>query len=176
MSTPTTHTCPGCQVTLPALDGPTHAYIGASAECWAVYTALTAAQQSPVAPTPFAPLIVDAYAAQHPGVPSPQSVQSVAVHLITLHGVLERNVPPQKAVWLRQRSLRAKFGPKHDRFHWLRPPDLAGSTTIADVAAADSAQERARTADAFVHDVWHRWAAVHAPTIAAWYDTFVVVD
>ena len=29
--------CPGCQAPLPALDGPTHRYIGASPACWAIY-------------------------------------------------------------------------------------------------------------------------------------------
>jgi len=176
MSLTPTHICPGCQVRLPASDGPTHAYIGASPECWALYTTLSAAQQPLLAPAPFASLLVDAYAAQHPGVPSPQSIQSVAVHLITLHGVLDREVSPQKAVWLRQRPLRAKFGPKHDRFHWLHPPDFAGSKTVADVAAPGTPQERAQAAGEFVRDVWQRWAALHAPTIVAWYDQFVVLD
>ncbi len=50
---------------------------------------------------PFAPLLTDAYAAQHPGVPSPQAIRSVAVHLLTLYGVLVRGVPPKNALQIR---------------------------------------------------------------------------
>ena len=37
-------------------------------------------------------LTVDAYAIQHPGKPSAQSIQSVCVHLISLYASLEREI------------------------------------------------------------------------------------
>ncbi|HLF87607.1 MAG TPA: DUF5946 family protein [Anaerolineales bacterium] len=86
-----TLSCPGCRALLPDIDGPTHRYIGASPACWGIYTALTGGGEPPMAPAPSNTLIVDAYAAQHPGTPSPQSIQSVAVHLIALYGVLEKH-------------------------------------------------------------------------------------
>jgi hypothetical protein len=67
-------------------DGPTHRYISASPACWAICTTFGAGEP-PVAPSPLRELLVDAYA-PHPGVPSDQAIQSVAVHLITLYGVL----------------------------------------------------------------------------------------
>jgi hypothetical protein len=67
--------CPGCRAPLPPVDGPTHRYIGASPACWALYTALQSGGDPPLAPAPANALLVDAYAAQHPGAPSPQATQ-----------------------------------------------------------------------------------------------------
>ena len=51
-------------------------------------------------------LLADAYAAQHPGVPGPQAIQSVAIHLLVLEGVFNRGVAPENAQWVRRRALR----------------------------------------------------------------------
>ena len=108
--------CSGCRAELPRLAGPTHRYIGASPVCWKIFTNLLNAGDPPVTPAPLNALIEDAYAAQHPGTLSAQAVQSVAVHLLTLHGVLVGEVKPAGALWIRRRALRAKGMPKRDRF------------------------------------------------------------
>jgi hypothetical protein len=166
--------CPGCCAELAvSTDAVGHAYIGASPECWTVYSLLVLARPPPLAPLPLAPLLVDAYAAQHPGTPSPQAIQSVAVHLLVLHGVLELGQPADKCVWLRQRALRTKFGPKHERFQWLTPPEFRGSITVASIAAQATPAERSHTAAEYITQIWQIWSALHAPIIAAWYDTYV---
>ena len=123
--TPRLEPCPGCGALYPPSEGATHPYIGASAGCWALHGPMSAGQQpderllaeSRVPSRPVrhgaaasaargASLLVDAYAAQHPGVPSPQSIQSVAVHLLTLHGVLRRGLDPSRALWIRLRAVR----------------------------------------------------------------------
>ena len=167
--------CPGCGALLPALDGPTHRYIGASPACWAIYTALMV-DEPPLAPTPSSPLLVDAYAAQHPGLPSPQSIQSVAVHLLTLYGVLVRGAAPAAALQIRLRAVGAMDGAKgarkHGRYTWLTPPLFAGSLTVAQVAQGPTAQERATLAERYVREVWACWAPRYGATIARWYDEF----
>ena len=168
--------CPGCGATLPRVIGPTHRYIGASPACWAIYTALSNAGEPPIAPTPARALIVDAYAAQHPGTPSPQAIQSVAVHLLALYGVFVRGVDPGTALWIRRRALREHNGRKHGRFQWLTPPDFAGSLTVADIAQAPTPPARAELAGRYVEEVWACWSESHVATIAAWYDRFVVSD
>ncbi len=91
--------CPGCCAGLPPLDGPTHRYIGASPACWAIFANLFNAGEPPLAPGPLNGLIGDAYAAQYPGTPSEQAIQSVAVHLLALYGVLNLgNVPGEAQV------------------------------------------------------------------------------
>ena len=86
-------------------------------------------------PVPFDALLVDAYAAQHPGTPSDQAIQSVAVHLITLCGVLERGVPLSDALWLRQRARRGSLEARGRRSSWLTPPAFDGRLTIAAIAS-----------------------------------------
>lgn len=165
--------CPGCGALLAPSAGPTHRYIGASPACWAIFTALGVGEP-PVAPTPLRELLVDAYAAQHPGVPSDQAIQSVAVHLITLYGVLVRGHAPGDALALRTRPLREQTSSKRGRFRWLTPPDLTGTVTVAAIAAAPDAQTRATLVDACVRSVWAAWAPQYETTIAGWYERSVL--
>lgn len=176
MQTTNVEVCPDCGASLPRFDGPTHRYIGASPSCWALFSALVNGGEPPLAPAPLNGLITDAYAAQHPGTPSPQAIQSVAVHLLTLYGVLVRGVRPEQAHWIRQRSLRGGRTPKHDRFAWLTSPSFHGKLTLATIAQAPTPGARAAVAADYVREVWELWAAGHEPTIARWYDTYVVPD
>jgi hypothetical protein len=165
--------CPGCGAALPPSDGPIHRYIGASASCWAIYTALGVGEP-PVAPSPLRELLVDAYAAQHPGVPSEQAIQSVAVHLIALYGVLVRGHVPGDGVALRTRPLREQTGSKRGRFRWLTPPDFTRTVTVTAIATAPTPAARAALVDDCVRSVWAAWAPGYEATIAEWYERYVV--
>lgn len=164
--------CPGCGARLPVVAGPTHRYIGASPACWAIFSALQNGGEPPLAPAPHLALLTDAYAAQHPGVPSPQSIQSVAVHLITLHGILTRGMAPAQALWLRQATLRGRERDRQPRFHWLTPPDLTQGITVADIVAGATPTARTDLVRRYVDEVWAAWSPHHA-TVAAWYARFV---
>jgi hypothetical protein len=158
---------------LPKIDGPTHRYIEASPACWAIYTNLTGAGEPPLASSRLSGLVVDAYAAQHPGTPSDQSIQSVAVHLLVLYGVLVRGQPPDRALWLRRRPLRDGKIPKHSRFRWLASPSFEGSLTVADIAQAPTPEARAEVAGQYVEQVWSLWAKEHLKTVVGWYEKYV---
>lgn len=132
--------------------------------------------EPPIAPTPAFAQMVDAYAAQHPGTPSNQATQSVAVHLIALYAVFVKGTDLGRLVWVRQRALRAKPDEKHGRFQWLTPPDFTGSLNVADIANSATPQSRAELVVRYVRDMWEVWARVHAATVAKWYDEFVVKD
>lgn len=168
--------CPGCGASLPATDGPTHRYIGASAACWAIYSGMFNGGEPPVAPTPALAQVVDAYAAQHPGIPSDQATQSVAVHLIALYAVFVRGTDVGRLIWVRQRALRAKPGRKHARFEWLTPPEFSGSLNVAQIAAAATPAARTELVERYVREVWELWARAHAATVERWYEAFVVKD
>jgi Family of unknown function (DUF5946) len=156
--------CPGCGVVLRGRDGPTHAYLGASAACWNLYQRLA----RPGGPQPDSArvrrLLQGAYAAQHPGVPQRRAVQSVAVHLMDLCLLLERDgedhrlepvlgrTPPRKTLDL----------------HWLEPPAARGSTTVVDALQADAG--RAASIEAWAREVWAAWEPHHA-TVRGWLDT-----
>jgi len=161
---------------LPKLSGPTHRYIGASPACWAIFSELLNAGEPPLAPAPTNALIGDAYAAQHPGALSDQAIQSVAVHLLVLHGVIARGVDPASALWLRRRALRDERVPRRGRFRWLDPPSFEGSPTVSDVARGQDPLERAEMARQYVRGVWSLWRAEHGRIISEYYDAYVVPD
>jgi hypothetical protein len=129
-----------------------------------------------MASSPMNLLLVDAYAAQHPGKPSAQSIQSVAVHTLVLYGVLEDGVAPQNALWLRRRALRARRGAKHELYVWLEPPDLTRTLTIIDVAGQPTPQTRTNRAGDYVRGVWGSWARRHGDQFSEWYDLYVRPD
>jgi hypothetical protein len=163
-----------------------HRYLGASSSCWALQTALLIGETGEIDLSRHVPrsvalspetakgvssvgtsLMIDAYAAQHPGVPSPQSIQSVGLHLLTLHGVIERGVASEHALWIRRRPLRWK-----GVFRWLEPPDLRHTMTVADVALASPA-DRVMALATYSGSVYDAWAAPYRDVIASWYDRYV---
>lgn len=166
--------CPDCGAALPKIAGPTHRYVGGTAACWALFTSLVNAGEPPLAPAPLNHLITDAYMAQHHGVPSPQASQSVAVHLLTLYGVLECGVAPERALWIRQRAVRPPAKTRHQQFPWLEPPDLVGSATLAAIVGLPTPETRTALAERYVRDIWARWSSRHHATVAQWYDTYVL--
>ena len=150
---------------MPEIEGPTHRYLGASPGCWAVYGEVLEKEYGDyLRYAPVHRLTVDAYAAQHPGVPSPQSIQSVAVHLIRLHLVLERGLRPERAnaamQWTVSRS---------KRFVWLDPPVSLGEITILDVRDAKDPDEHIERVREWARLEWEAWAP-HHETVRRWAD------
>jgi len=111
---------------------------------------------------PVHTLTVDAYAAQHPGKPSPEVIQSVAVHLVGLYVILERGFELHKAS--RVTSEAAAY---RTRYGWLEPPDLTACLTIQDAAAADSLARHEDRVWEWARSVWDAWTPHHA-TIKNW--------
>lgn len=144
-------TCPGCGLRSGVTGGPTHAYIGASAGCWARYGELLAQGMG-------GQLAVDTYAAQHPGVEQRRASQSVAVHLISICAALERGSPAHHAVPLIRRALASRAV-----WPWLPLESPVGSITVADVL------DRGATVEEWAGDVWHAWEP-HHDTVRAWLD------
>jgi hypothetical protein len=107
-------------------------------------------------------LCFDAYAAQHPGTPGPQAIQSVAGHLLRLYAQLERGASAARAHLLIERVTR-----NEDQLHWLSPPSFAGALTVGHVLAHldapyDAGHEWARS-------VWQAWAP-HHDQVRIWHD------
>lgn len=153
--------CPACGLLLPPHDGPVHPYIGASPACWAQYGQLLACEYGPLGMPAVHRLTVDAYAVQHPGVLERRSVQSVALHLIALHLVLDRGEAPQHVTGLLGRLL-----PRLPELRWLPPPQPNGTLTVRDVVTADP-RDHARAVTAWARDVWDAWT-LHHPVVIAW--------
>jgi hypothetical protein len=176
--------CPGCAASYPRFEGATHPSIGASAACWAVHAAVLAGSQpsrallatSTVLTVRHADeathqnarvLLLDAYAAQHHGVPSPQAIQSVAVHLLVLHGVLARGVAPEAALWIRRQAVRRKAV-----YAWLTPPPSDAALSLRHCFPGRGI-DRPRSLAAYVSSVYDAWQSVHSRQLDAWYNACV---
>jgi hypothetical protein len=141
---------------VPNVDGPTHAYIGASAGCWATWGELQARAYADPALAAVLPLAVDAYAAQHPGIEGRRQAQSAWVHLASICAILERGVAPAEGIRLKQHLVR-----DDPVFAWLDPPVEPGPLTVLDVAAADPG-DVGDVVRRWAASVWAAWSAHHA--------------
>ena len=163
--------CFGCGAMVPDIDGPTHRYLGASPGCWEAYGKLLARGYGDDGGDGGAGgtvhrLSVDAYAAQHPGVPGKQSSQSVAGHLFVLCLVLERSVDPAFATPAIKQFIEKN---KERGFAWLEPPPSLGDLTVLDVIEATGAAERNRRVMRWAESVWQAWKPHHGK-VRAWAD------
>ena len=128
----------------------------ASPGCWAAYTGLLGSSLAGMdLPSPHGSLTFDAYAVQHPGTPNPQATQSVWVHLIALHLVLERGWPAAQLVRIRRLGAEAPH-----TWSWLVPPPSMGAVTAIDVATA-SRTDAAEAVRGWVEGSWAAWAMHH---------------
>lgn len=147
--------CDGCGALVPDVTWPMHRYVGASPGCWAIYAEVAGGGLLPPLRAPFGALIVDAYMAQHPGVPGPQSTQSVWVHLIALQLVLESGWPTSQLS-----RIRKAVGDLFPDLTWLEPPAARGEVTFPDLDAA-SGGPLDDLAARWVEGVWDAWAIHH---------------
>ena len=180
--------CPGCGALFPPHEGPVHRYIGASAGCWALMNwsvmnvndeETDILRQSRVPDTyisiPELPsalsldaLIGDAYGVQHHGDDSPQAIQSVAVHLLNLYGIITgRTTRPR---WPIERALRIKCP-----FHKLEPPAPGSALTIRHLFSGGGVEVPVSRSQ-YVYSVYDAWINLHIATIENWYEEFVVSD
>lgn len=157
--------CPGCGIVLARRDGPRHAYLGASAACWALYQRLSSPSTIRREASRVRRLMNDAYAAQHPGVEQVRSVQSVAVHLMDLCVLLERDGRVR-----RQAPELGRAAPRRALdLHWLEPPESRGSMTVVDALGREFGDERDARVEAWAAEVWAAWEPHHA-TVRRWLD------
>ena len=100
------------------------------------------------------------HAPQHPGEPSPQSIRSVAVHLVGLHLQLERQTPTEGLYAARQRIASLGKEGKLDLM-WLEPPTSMGGVTVLRALETEDAEEYGKVAREWAESVWEAWSAYH---------------
>jgi len=177
--------CPGCGALFLEHDGPTHRYIGASAGCWALFTwsvmtkhagstdlVGTSRTFDTVVPLPisrngaaFDSLLGDAYGVQHHGDESPQAIQSVAVHLLNIHGIISGETT--RPGWALRRALRTR-----GVFQKLQPPPLGSALTIRHLFPGGGVTIPV-TPTQYVLSVYEAWMALHGSTVNQWYEQYV---
>ena len=154
--------CPGCSGLFPDIEGPAHRYMASSAGCWAAFGEVLAREYSDRAYFQIHRLTVDAYAAQHPGQPSPQSIKSVGVHLIRLYLLLECGLEMEQA----NRAMLI-INREKENFIWLDPPSLPASINVSDIYQAKTVEQHRQLVREWALDVWNSWSA-HHETICHW--------
>jgi uncharacterized protein DUF5946 len=149
--------CPGCGLTLPKYEGPTHQrYIHASPGCWNVYTQVLAREYADaVLFGQVHRLTVDTYSVQHSGGAHPD--KSIVGHLCGLHLVLERSIKAEAAGPLMKQVI-----DRVESWPHFEPPAVEWSLTIADVASAKSMADHIDAVRRWSAEVWKGWSASHA--------------
>lgn len=150
--------CPDCKAALPHTGGPRHAYLGGSASCWAAYGELLAKEYGDQAYMVVHRQTVDAYCAQHPGLPERRTIQSINVHLAGLCLTIERGSSGDFA----RRHIAKLTEGYEDRFSWLPPPANLGGVRVTDVLAADDPTAHAREVQRWAEEVWSAWEPHHS--------------
>ena len=136
-----------------------------SPACWAAFGEVLAREYSDPAYFQVHRLSVDAYAVQHPGKPSPQTLQSVAVHLVRLCLLLEHGLPMERA-----NDAMLKASEQEKRFVWLTPPASLGAVTVADVQRAENVEAHMAAVRRWADSAWQAWAPHHS-TVRDWIPT-----
>jgi len=113
-------------------------------------------------------LFGDAYGVQHHGDESPQAIQSVAVHLLDLHGIVTGNTT--RPGWALGRAVRTR-----GVFHKLAPPPLGSALTIRHLFAGGGVVSPV-TRTQYVLSVYEAWMSLHRDTVEEWYERYVVPD
>ena len=109
----------------------------------------------------------DAYGVQHHGEDSSQAIQSVAIHLLTLHGAITRRAD---GVWVKRRATRTR-----GVFHKLEPPPLGCALTIRHLYPIEDTDTVVTPSD-YACSVYNAWIGLHRTTVESWYELHVVRD
>ena len=153
-------TCFSCGGSYPIESGVTHPYMLSTESCWSAYGRLLEREYSDQKYWNNHRLTVDAYAVQHPGEECAQSIQSIAVHLISLYLVLEKELAQDKVTKILS-SLTEKT------FFWLSPPPSFGTINVGSVLKAKDSTEHNEMVRKWALSSWSSWAC-HHQTVRVW--------
>lgn len=131
-----------------------HPYIGASANCWEVYSEILAKEYNDPEFMRIHRLTVDAYMAQHGGDQSDRRArQSMNLHVIALYLYFEKKESFTEIL----RFLRTATEYKRD---WppLEAPTDSDWQTVFDVVGADNANDHACRVTSWAQSVWKVFA------------------
>jgi len=105
---------------------------------------------------------------QHHGDESPQAIQSVALHLLNVHGIITGKTT--RPGWALGRAVRKK-----GVFLKLTPPALGSALTIRHLFPGGGVAIPV-TRTQYVLSVYEAWMSLHRSTVEQWYQRYVVPD
>lgn len=149
--------CPVCGFEAPETDGPVHAYLTHSPECWARFNDSMALHYSDIAYWSAHQLLVDAYALQHSPGSDRRAIQSAGLHLAALVHAFE-NTPVRDDEAVR---VRKGLSGRDDLFELVEPYPTA-SMTIGSVVTDEGPEAHLVSVQAYARAVYEDWAA-HRP-------------
>jgi hypothetical protein len=117
---------------------------------------------------PLDALFGNAYGVQHHGEDSPQAIQSVAVHLLNLYGIISGKTTRPR--WPIGRAICTR-----GVFHKLDPPELGCALTIRHLFPGEGVIGPV-TRSQYVFSVYEAWMTLHGSTVEQWYGKYVVPD
>ena len=131
-----TEQCVWCGLETKKSDGAVHPYLESSPGCWAKYGELLAREYENFEYMQVHSLTVDAYALQHPGRQSPQTTQSVNIHLASLYSYFFLGFPLSKLA-----DVKTSLSKNKKRFEWLAPPKSLSLINVKDILEANNASQ-----------------------------------
>lgn len=155
--------CNGCGAEVESIEYDAPPDTDAAPGCWKLFCDLLSDEYGEHTYPPITHrLTVDAYACQHPGYSSKHSIQSIAVHLISLYLILEKGVESRAAT----DAVRKALG-KNLEFSWLEPPENRGDMTILDVIEQKDPESINSVVKQWAQTVWDAWSQYH-DTVKKW--------
>ncbi len=149
--------CYSCGLKTEPFEGPIHKYLGSSPGCWAKYGELLTREYQNMNYMKMHGLTVDAYALQHPGKESLQTISSAHVHLASLYSYFENGASLNELSGVKQYILRYK-----SHFMWLEPPQDMTEITVLSVLKASSAQEHENQVTRWARFIFDKWNKHHS--------------
>ncbi|HXH98455.1 MAG TPA: DUF5946 family protein [Gaiellaceae bacterium] len=149
--------CPGCSASVPALDGPTHAYVPSAPGCWKTFGEVQADELTRFGYPDAHRLVVDAYMAQHPGDGHDRrDRQSVYFHLASICALTERSLPSSFAS-----RLLGQLTKDRPAFPLLTRSSGPGELNVLHMVGAADLDEYTSRAREWAAAVWDSWREQH---------------
>jgi len=168
--------CPFCGLRTEKNDGPTHKYLVSSPGCWNVYGEVLAREYQDYRFFKYHDVTVDAYALQHPGEKSKQTINSANIHLASLYAFFSLGHDASALSRIKQliagKKLGDKLGKKHVKKHvkklgnmpplkWLDPPEDLTGITVASLLSVNNPGEYHAKLIEWAYFVFRKWEAHH---------------
>jgi len=152
-------TCHWCGLETEKLDSPTHRYMASTPGCWALFGRVLAREYENVLYWRAHELTVDAYALQHPGTESRQTINSINIHLASLYSYFVLDTAIDDLAKVKKRMSGKKVA-----YHWLQPPDDLSGMNVADIFAAFSPDEHFERVELWARFLFEKWEDQHKTT------------